>query len=208
MTAENDRGSHWEQVYATRTSDELSWYQSTPTTSLRLLATFGSPRGSVIDVGGGSSPLAGALLDANWTDVTVLDISYAALAASRQHLGDRADQITYVTADLLSWAPQRSYDAWHDRAVFHFLVELADRQAYLRLAERAIAPGGVLILGTFAPDGPKECSGLPTARYTSDQLARAFAPSFTLEHAEREQHQTPTGTIQPFTWVVMREQPE
>jgi SAM-dependent methyltransferase len=196
--------SHWDQVFATTPSAGLSWHEDSPHTSLRLLKGFASPAGSVIDIGAGSSTLAAVLLDAGWHDITVLDISAAALAISREHLGDRADQVSFLTTDLLAWTPQRAYDCWHDRAVFHFLTDPAQQQAYVRHAARAVTPGGVLVLGTFAPDGPPICSGLATQRYTSDQMASTFADGFTLEHAERQEHLTPNGAVQPFTWVVLR----
>jgi SAM-dependent methyltransferase len=197
-------GSHWDGVYASRRDVELSWYQATPDISLRLLDRFAVRTGSVIDVGAGSSPLAGALVDAGWRDVTVLDVSAAALAVARDRLGDRAPRVSFVTGNLLSWRPQRTYDAWHDRAVFHFLVDAADRERYVALAEEAVAPGGAVVLGTFAADGPTSCSGMPTARYDPNDLADLFAPGFSLAHAEREQHHTPGGTVQPFSWVVLR----
>lgn len=204
MTGPRGSGSYWDGVYAARRGEELSWFQAAPETSIRLLERFASPTGSVIDIGAGSSPLATALLDAGWRDVTVLDISDTALAAARGRLGERAAQVTFLTGDLLSWQPQRTYDAWHDRAVFHFLVDAADRGRYVALAAGAVAPGGVLILATFAADGPTQCSGLRTARYDPSELADIFAPGFSLVHAEREEHHTPGGAVQPFSWVVLR----
>src|SRR5487761_2422262 len=121
MTGARGSGSHWERAYTSRRDDELSWYQELPETSLRLLDRFAAPTGSIIDVGGGSSPLAAALLDAGRRDVTVLDVSGAALALARERIGKRARQVTLLTGDLLAWKPARTYDAWHDRAVFHFL---------------------------------------------------------------------------------------
>jgi len=182
----------------------MSWFQAAPDTSLRLLARSVPRTGSVIDVGAGTSPLAAALLDAGWRDVTVLDVSAAALTVTRDRLGDRASRVSFVTGDLLSWQPQRTYDAWHDRAVFHFLVDAVDRERYVALAAKAVAPDGLLVLGTFAADGPTRCSGLTTARYDPNALADVFSRGFSLEHAEREEHHTPGGTIQPFSWVVLR----
>lgn len=158
----------------------------------------------MIDIGAGASTLVDALLDIGWEDVTVLDISETALTKVGNRLGQRAKAVTFVAADVRSWQPTRTFDAWHDRAVFHFLVEPADRDHYVAMATEAVPPGGVALLATFAADGPTECSGLPTSRYDTDQLVRAFGPSFALEHAERELHTTPFGTIQPFTWVVLR----
>ena len=199
-----DAAEHWDAIYATKASNEVSWFQATPTTSLCLLERWASPAGSVLDVGSGASMLVESLLDAGWVDVTVLDISEEALNEVRNRLGGRAAEVFFITADVRSWQPHRTFGAWHDRAVFHFLVEPTDRDRYVAATTQAVAPGGVVVLGTFAADGPTQCSGLPTARYDTDSLARAFGSAFVLEHAEREEHTTPTGADQPFSWVVLR----
>jgi len=175
-----------------------------PATSVRLLGDWASPTGSVIDVGAGASTLVDLLLDAGRGDVSVLDISEAALMKVRDRLGGRSGAVTFVAADVRSWQPDRTCDAWHDRAVFHFLVDPADRDRYVAMVTRALAPGGVVVLATFAADGPTQCSGLPTGRYDPADLVRAFGPGFELLHAEREEHATPPGAIQPFSWVVLR----
>ncbi|MEP6598083.1 MAG: class I SAM-dependent methyltransferase [Actinomycetota bacterium] len=195
---------HWDTVYGTKAATEVSWFQANPSTSLRLLTSSVSSAGAALDVGAGASSLADALLDAGWSDITVLDVSAQALRAARDRLGERGDMVSFVVVDLLSWQPERPYDGWHDRALFHFLVRQVDREQYLATALGAISPGGVMVLGTFAPDGPTECSGLRTARYDADALAAAFAPAFKLLHNEREEHVTPGGAIQPFTWVVLQ----
>jgi len=197
-------GQHWDAVYATKPADTVSWFQEWPDTSLRLLTPAGDPAGAVIDVGAGRSPLAGALLTTGWSDVTVLDVSAHALEQAVGHLAEHRDALTVTVADLLTWTPPRAYQLWHDRAVFHFLVDPADRDRYLATARRAVATRGALVLGTFGPDGPTSCSGLPTARYDAATLAGQFAPDFALEHFESEQHTTPAGVAQPFTWVVLR----
>jgi trans-aconitate methyltransferase len=179
----------------------LSWYQAEPDTSVRLLTKAAPPPSSVIDVGAGASVLADRLLQRGWTDVTVLDVSAEASAVVRDRLGRAA---TVITADLLSWAPERNYDAWHDRAVFHFLTDSSGRSRYVAVASAAVRPGGSLIVGAFALNGPSHCSGLPTARYDAAALAEAFGPAFTLESNEHEEHVTPWGATQPFTWVVLR----
>jgi ubiquinone/menaquinone biosynthesis C-methylase UbiE len=198
---------HWDGVYGTKATDEVSWYQRQPTTSQRLLSLASPPPGAVIDVGAGASTLADTLLDAGWPDVTILDVSPAALALVRDRLGARQASVSFVVADVLSWQPERTFDAWHDRAVFHFLVRPDQREKYVATASRAIQPGGALVLGAFAADGPTQCSGLPTARYGAEALAAVFAPGFSLEHSEREEHLTPSGAVQPFTWVVLSRQP-
>jgi len=206
---------HWDTVYRTKATDEVSWYQRQPATSLRLLDLVSSPTGAVIDVGAGASTLVDTLLDLGWSDVTVLDVSPKALAVVRERLRERMREslhetqkpASFVVADVLSWQPERTYDAWHDRAVFHFLVRPEQREHYVATAALAVQPGGVLIVGTFASDGPNQCSGLPATGYDADGLAAAFAPAFRLEHSEREEHVTPGGAVQPFTWAVLRRIP-
>ena len=207
---------HWDTIYGTKATDEVSWFQRQPTTSQRLLTSVSSPSGAVIDVGAGASTLVDTLLDAGWSDVTVLDVSAKALALVRDRVSNRVgDQrhdlprerpgaASFVVANVLSWQPERTYDAWHDRAVFHFLVLPEQRDQYVATASRAVRSGGVVVLGTFAADGPTQCSGLPTARHDADGLAAVFEPDFSLEHSEREEDVTPGGAVQPFTWVVLR----
>ncbi|GHJ49365.1 hypothetical protein Cs7R123_67070 [Catellatospora sp. TT07R-123] len=169
--------------------------------SLRLLSAGGvGPGSSVVDVGGGASTLVDALLDRGVTDVTVLDVAQSALDTARRRLGDRAGAAHWMARDLLTWSPLRRYAGWHDRAVFHFLTDAADRDRYRRVLEAALAPRGQVVLGVFAEDGPQTCSGLPVVRYGPQELAAQF-PGFVVLQAEREEHHTPTGHVQPFTWL-------
>jgi rhodanese-related sulfurtransferase len=193
--------TRWDTVFAEKAPGTVSWFESDPHTSVRLLADAAPPPASVVDVGAGTSFLADRLLAQGWTDVTVLDVSAVAGDRVRDRLGDA---ISVVTADVLSWLPGRRYDAWHDRAGFHFLTTAADRARYVEVATAAVRPGGALVIATFAPDGPDHCSGLPTARYDQEQLTGLFVRDFAPEHAERVVHVTPTGAAQPFTWVVLR----
>ncbi|HVU74569.1 MAG TPA: class I SAM-dependent methyltransferase [Mycobacteriales bacterium] len=195
---------HWDAVYAAKTAADLSWTQPEPAASLRLVTGAVPAPGSVIDIGAGTSTLIEHLLAAGYPDLTALDVSAHALALAQQRLGPTAEQVCWLVADLLAWEPSRTYDGWHDRAVIHFLVDPHDRDRYIALATRAVAGGGAIVIGTFAADGPAQCSGLPTARYDADALGALFAPTFALEHTEREQHQTPWGVPQSFTWVVLR----
>ncbi|HEY5273600.1 MAG TPA: class I SAM-dependent methyltransferase [Acidimicrobiales bacterium] len=196
---------HWDDVFETRADDEVSWYQIDPAISLRLLTRWASPTtASMIDVGAGTSTLVDDLLELGWHDVTVLDISEAAVSKVRDRLGPRAEAVKFVVTDVRSWQPDRTYDAWHDRAVFHFLTEEADRDHYVAIATDALEPGGTIVLATFAANGPTECSGLPTCRYSPEELIAIFDGAFLLEQVEREEHPTPFGTIQPFSWVVLR----
>lgn len=201
-----DPGQHWENVYKTRAAHDVSWYQPRPQTSLRLLAPYASADGAVVDVGAGGSTLADGLLEQGWGHVTSLDVSSTALLAGRARL--RAEpRAHFVVSDLLTWTPERTYQAWHDRAVFHFLTAPTDRELYVAQATRTLTPGGHLVLGTFSPAGPEQCSGLTVARYDAPQLAAVFSRDFTLVHQEADQHLTPQGLSQQFTWVVLRRDP-
>ena len=158
----------------------------------------------MVDVGAGASLLVDALLAAEWSDVTLLDVSREALALVKARVGAADTAVSFVVADLLDWRPERQYDAWHDRAVFHFLTDPADRARYVDTMTKAVRRGGAAVLSTFADDGPASCSGLSTARYDAPALADTFGAAFTMERTEREEHVTPAGRIQPFTWVVLR----
>jgi trans-aconitate methyltransferase len=182
----------------------VSWYETEPTVSLALIHLLGIPGDApVIDIGGGGSPLAGRLLDRSFTDITVLDISAVALAETERHAGGDA-RVRCLREDVLSWEPDRSYRLWHDRALFHFLTNQEDRRAYLRALYAAIEAGGSVIVATFAPDGPERCSRLPVHRYSSEDLTRALGDGFQPVRSEREEHLTPNGNVQPFTWVAGR----
>ena len=192
--------AHWDEVYRAKAADQVSWFQRDPEVSFRLLSTL---PGSVVDIGAGASTLADRLLEAGRTDLTLLDVSAAALDVTRKRLGPAADTVTFVAANVLTWRPERTYDCWHDRAVFHFLVEPAHRAQYVQSAARLVRRGGSVVLGTFASDGPTSCSGLPTARYDPDELAAVFSSHFSLAHSEQEQHTTPSGAQQHFSWAVL-----
>jgi SAM-dependent methyltransferase len=200
----NDPSTHWDNVFASKEPAETSWFQDDPTLSLALLDEWAHSSGSLIDIGAGSSRLAERLLDAGWRDISLLDVSAEALALTRRRLGDSSENLTFVNADVRHWTPSRHYDVWHDRAVLHFLVDAADCDHYVAAALRALSPGGILVIATFAADGPDQCSGLPVRRYGVDDLVKMFGPHFSLEDSRREEHVTPLGTVQPFTWVVLR----
>jgi SAM-dependent methyltransferase len=203
MAAEPGWAARWDEVYAQGAT--CSWFQDAPEMSLRMLDAAGvTPADSVIDVGGGASPLAGALLRRGFEDVTVLDISAAAMEHARRRLGPRADQVHWLTADIRSWRSARRFAAWHDRAVFHFLTAEPDRQDYRRTLAAATAPGAVVVIGCFAPDGPQQCSGLPVARYGPGDFAAELGPCWELVAQDREEHATPAGAAQPFTWAALR----
>lgn len=201
-TADSGAGSRWDDTYG-RGEANLSWYQPYPAPSLRMIAAAAvDSTGAVIDVGGGASHLVDALLDRDFVDVTVLDISAVGIEQARQRLGARAARVEWLVEDVLAWRPTRRYDVWHDRAVFHFLTSPAGRAAYLTTIEQATHPRSIAIFGTFAPDGPTRCSGLPVARYGPDRLAATLGSRWHPIASAAERHTTPGGAIQPFTWVV------
>lgn len=204
-----NRAGHWNSVYDTKGPDRVSWFQPEPTVSLQLVEQFQlAGDDPIVDVGGGASMLVDRLLGRGQTDLTVLDVSAHALDVARHRLGTPANQVHWETTDVLSWTPPRHYGLWHDRAVFHFLTDPADRDRYRRRAGTSIRPGGHLIVATFAADGPRQCSGLPVARYTPDELAAEFGDTFIPIATHREHHRTPDGTDQPFTWLLARRDPD
>lgn len=204
-TGAGDRADHWDSAYQDRGAHGVSWFQPDPTVSMELIEMLGvSTDDAVIDVGGGASLLVDSLIGRGWSDVTVLDISHTALEAARERLGSDAP-VTWLDQDLLTWSPERHYGLWHDRAVFHFLVDAAERETYLRVLRAAVAPGGSVILATFASDGPEYCSGLSVVRYSAEDLATILAGTdFEVVESRCEEHTTPGGAVQPFTWVAGR----
>jgi trans-aconitate methyltransferase len=194
-----DRQAHWQQVYQTKSDREVSWFEENPRVSLDLIRATGVGRGAaVVDIGGGASQLVDALLDAEFDDITVLDLSEQALTTSRKRLGERGARVKWIAADVTAWAPPRTFDLWHDRAAFHFLTDARDRTAYAELVSTAVNPGGHVIIGTFAPDGPERCSGLPVMRHDAATLGQMLGPSFELIESRNHAHQTPGGAIQRF----------
>ncbi len=195
---------HWDSAYESRGTTGVSWYLARPTTSLGMIERLDVPKSAaVVDIGGGASTFVDELVARGFTDLTVLDVSSVALAAVHHRLGAHAP-VVLLQLDLLDWVPDRQFDLWHDRAVFHFLVDEADRDAYLAKLDSAVAPGGAVVLATFAPEGPEYCSGLPVSRYGGTDLARCLGPGFQVVREVRERHVTPTGAVQPFTWVAAR----
>ena len=197
---------HWDSAYA-QGERTRSWFQEYPGASLRMLDAAGvTSQDSVLDIGGGASLLTDSLLERGHIDLNVLDVSAAALRIIQRRLGP-TEQVQWILADLLTWNPQRTYAAWHDRAVFHFITAERDKLRYLTILNTATKPGSVAILGCFAPDGPQSCSGLPVARYSTADLTTTLGDDWTLVATEREEHHTPTGGVQPFTWAAFRHQP-
>jgi SAM-dependent methyltransferase len=207
MSAGSDGTAYWDGAYA-EGEDAASWFQAYPTASLKMLDAAGvGADDSVIDVGAGAARFVDALISRGFRDVTVLDISSTGMGYAQRRLGRRAQRVQWVVADLLTWQPPRRYRAWHDRAVFHFLTSQARQSQYLDVLEAATEPDSVAVFGLFAPDGPEKCSGLPVARYSVSMLADRLGAGWQLVCEDREEHTTPKGRTQPFTWAALRKQP-
>jgi 2-polyprenyl-3-methyl-5-hydroxy-6-metoxy-1,4-benzoquinol methylase len=199
-----DRESHWENAYHTKPATEMSWFEAEPKISLDLIHSVAPAGGRIIDVGGGASALADHLVAAGIWDVTVLDVSSAALALAQARLGEQARRVQWLQADITEVQPLGTFDVWHDRAVFHFLVSPEDRAAYLARLNDALCPGAHVILGTFALAGPEICSGLPVCRYDAQSLAATLGSGYSLVQHLEHTHVTPSGMIQLFTFCTFQ----
>lgn len=197
------RNEHWEAIYSTKGSAELSWFEESPVTSLRLITSVSTSGSAVVDVGCGTSFLVDRLFALGYRDITLLDVSQYALDVVRARLVS-AEGVEFVHGDVLSFAPSRHFDVWHDRAVFHFLVSADERFRYVELAASAVGVAGSLILGEFGENGPTSCSGLPVARHGATEIEELFSPHFMLDRFEREEHVTPWGSTQAFNWMVLK----
>ncbi|MDP1525530.1 MAG: class I SAM-dependent methyltransferase [Rhodocyclaceae bacterium] len=197
---------HWEQVYTTKPTTGVSWFQEHAEQSLRLIQDTGvALSAAIIDVGGGASTLVDDLLAGGYRALSVLDISAAALKSAQARLGVAADQVRWLVGDITTLdLPTQGFDVWHDRAVFHFLTSPEQRAAYVHQVLHAVKPGGHVIVSTFAEDGPLQCSGLPVMRYSADGLHAEFGAPFELIRHEQEEHRTPTGGIQKFVYCYCR----
>ena len=201
-----DTKAHWDAIYATKEVTQVSWYQPHATHSLRSIQRHAPDRETpILDVGSGATALVGDLLQAGYRRLTVLDVSATAVGIAQQRLAERAAGVTWLVADVTTVAlPAASVSAWHDRAVFHFLADADDRRRYLDILRDAVAPGGVVIMATFAPDGPTQCSGLDVVRYDPQDLHAVLGPGFELLETADETHRTPGGGEQKFIYVCSR----
>jgi len=199
------RLAHWQTVYKEKGENQVSWFQETPTISLELIRAV-DPKSdcAIVDIGGGASRLVDVLVGQGYQDLTVLDVSENAISIAKSRLGPRAAMVKWMVADVTQWEPTRRYDLWHDRAAFHFLTEAADRTAYIECLTRAPRPGGHVIIGTFATDGPERCSGLPVVRYDAALLSATLGDSLAFVETRRHDHRTPMGGIQRFQFSVFK----
>jgi len=199
-----DRAAHWENVYQTRQTNEVSWFEAEPIASLDLIQRAAPLGGRIIDVGGGASFLVDRLVaNAKW-DVTVLDISSAAIVHARNRLGQSAQRVNWICADIVETMLLGTYDVWHDRAVFHFLTNPQDQKAYLERLNDSLKPGGHFVVAAFAPEGPEKCSGLPVCRYDVHGLETVLGNRYSLTNNRAYRHVTPAGKTQHFTLAVFQ----
>ena len=200
-----DRQAHWENVYTTKNEKEVSWFEESATISLDLIrATRVNLDAPIIDIGGGASRLVDALVDNGFKAVTVLDLSKTVLAIAKARLGMRGAKVRWIVEDVTTWEPSDTYEVWHDRAAFHFLTKPKDQAAYAERVARAVRPGGHVIIGTFAPDGPERCSGLPLVRHDAASLGEILGSAFEVMESRRHAHQTPMGVTQRFQFSRFR----
>lgn len=200
-----DRKKHWENIYQTKQLNEVSWFQPTPETSLNFFKELNIPtRAKIIDIGGGDSFLVDHLLDLGFEDITVLDISEAALERAKNRLGNRANKVKWVVADAANFKPTEQYDFWHDRAAFHFLTNDDEVAKYVKTVGQAIAPNGYLIIGTFSEQGPKKCSGIDIKQYSENSLSQLFYTGFEKLNCFTVEHQTPFNTVQQFVFCSFK----
>ncbi|HEX4299909.1 MAG TPA: class I SAM-dependent methyltransferase [Gammaproteobacteria bacterium] len=200
-----DVRQHWDEVYRQKAEQDVSWFQAEPALSLDLIRRAGvAKQEPIVDVGAGASRFVDRLLAEGYSDLTVLDIAEAALQKSRARLGSAADRVNWIAADVTCWQPAKRYRLWHDRAVFHFLTEAADRAAYRKTLGSALMPQGIAIIASFALDGPERCSGLPVQRYSPESLAAELGEDFRLLEQKSEAHITPAGKLQLFQYSVFR----
>lgn len=201
----DNRKEHWNKVYETKKPTEVSWYEPMPEISLSYITECKLEKdAAIIDIGGGDSFLAEFLLAQGFSDITVVDISENALERAKERLGEKSEEINWIVADASSFRPERKYDLWHDRAVFHFLTEDTQIKNYLATVNDAIKPGGFLVMGTFSENGPTKCSGLEIKQYSITQMQELFSDGFSTLSCKNIDHETPSGGIQNFTFCSFR----
>lgn len=200
-----DRKKHWETIYQTKSLNEVSWFEPAPETSLHFFKPFKVPtRAKIIDIGGGDSLLVDHLLDRGYSDLTVLDISEAAIRRAKERLGEQASLVKWIVADATTFQPNEKYDFWHDRAAFHFLTQEQEISNYLDTARRSIQPAGILVIGTFSDEGPEKCSGIEIRRYSESSMTNRLKMFFEKIRCITVDHKTPSRSIQNFVFCSFR----
>jgi 2-polyprenyl-3-methyl-5-hydroxy-6-metoxy-1,4-benzoquinol methylase len=204
QAAEMNLKDHWESIYASKSAEEVSWFQRRPGLSVDLIRRVATRSdAAIIDVGGGASTLVDGLLSSGYTNIAVSDIAAAALRQAQTRLGNAAARVIWRCEDILEASlPEAAFDVWHDRAVFHFLTSAADRMRYIAQVARAVRTNGYVIVATFADDGPQRCSGLDVKRYSASALHAEFGGSFELIDEIRQEHITPSASRQMFQYCL------
>jgi 2-polyprenyl-3-methyl-5-hydroxy-6-metoxy-1,4-benzoquinol methylase len=202
---EFNRKAHWENIYQTKELKDVSWYQPTPSTSLEFLNEFKIAKDAkIIDVGGGDSLLVDNLIELGYTNITILDISEAALERAKVRLGENAKKVKWIVEDAASFKPTQAYDFWHDRAAFHFLTEENEVNTYLQTVQNNLSPNGIFILGTFSENGPKKCSGIDIKQYSQESMTDKLKNLFEKIKCIQVDHDTPFGTVQNFVFCSFK----
>jgi len=202
---EKTRKQHWETIYETKKFEEVSWYQAVPEVSLTILSEFGVEKDwAIIDIGGGDSYFVDFLLNQNYTDISVLDISEKALHRVQNRLKSKAENVKWITSDITEFKPSKKYDFWHDRAVFHFLTEPNDVKKYAEIAADSISEKGIMVIGTFSKNGPLKCSGIEIKQYDEKEMSAVFETDFELVNFRKIIHITPMQSEQHFIFCVFR----
>lgn len=201
----SDVKTHWDSVYRSRAPEQVSWYQAHPQRSAAMIERAAESAGTgIIDVGGGASTLVDFLIARGYEDLTVLDVSGEAITRAKRRLGERAARVTWIEADVTRFEPMRTWDVWHDRAVFHFLIDAPSRAAYRAALYTALRPGGQIVIATFGPHGPQRCSGLEVRRYEPQALHAELGAGLELLESSTELHLTPAGAEQQFVYCRFR----
>ena len=202
---EFNREAHWQKIYTTKQLNEVSWYQQTPTTSLEYFSQLNIPlNASIIDVGGGDSFLVDHLLNLGYTNITILDISLAAIIRAKERLAEKNSLVKWIVNDFVHFKPEEKYDVWHDRAAFHFLTDAEDINQYKKITSNHISKNGYLIVGTFSKEGPTKCSGINIQQYSKEDLEQTFSENFNLQSSQFINHSTPFNTIQQFIFCCFQ----
>ena len=202
---EKTRKQHWETIYETKKFEEVSWYQAVPEVSLTILSEFGVEKDwAIIDIGGGDSYFVDFLLNQNYTDISVLDISEKALQRVQNRLESKAEKVHWIASDITEFKPSKKYDFWHDRAVFHFLTEPNDVKKYAEIAADSISEKGIMVIGTFSKNGPLKCSGIEIKQYDEKEMSAVFETDFELVNFRKIIHITPMQSEQHFIFCVFR----
>ncbi len=200
-----DRKKHWEEIYKSKNTTEVSWFQASPTTSLQIVKEFNLPQSAkIIDVGGGDSFMVDRLLEMGYRNITVLDISETAINKAKDRLGEKAKTVKWIVDDATGFQPTETYDFWHDRAAFHFLTEKQEISSYVDTIRSSVKPGGYLVLGTFSEQGPTKCSGIEIKQYSENSMKSLLTDFFNKIRCITIVHITPSNTLQNFIFCSFR----